>query len=144
VDPHHDVYFRPGARGKRRGFSPGAAVCHSQSARVHTEMIYFKKFVLLTSPPPLHNRTWDVLEWIIHRQHLIWNWLCLDTISSWWIINFRFRIAAGLEPGSPLNRAAKSGKIRHFQAFEVWTFVPAIFWFLVVCMTKMWSDRKNK
>ena len=55
VDPHHAVSFR--ARGKRRGFSPGAAACHSQSARVHTEIIYFKQFVLLNFFPPLHNRT---------------------------------------------------------------------------------------
>jgi len=26
-----------GTRGKRRGFSPGAVACHSQSARVHTD-----------------------------------------------------------------------------------------------------------
>jgi len=30
-----------GARGKRRGFSPGAAARHSQSARVHMMMIPF-------------------------------------------------------------------------------------------------------
>jgi len=47
-----------------------------------------------------------------------------------------------IKPVSPLNRA-KSRKIGHFQTFEVWTFVPAIFWFLVVCMVKMWSDRKK-
>ena len=48
-----------------------------------------------------------------------------------------------LKPVSPLNRD-KSGKIGHFQAIEIWTFVPAIFWFLVVCMVKMWSDRRKK
>jgi len=53
------------------------------------------------------------------------------------------RNCLGPEPVSPLNRA-KSGKIGHFQTFEVWTFVPAIFWFLVVYMIKMWSDRKKK
>jgi len=36
------------------------------------------------------------------------------------------------------------GKIGHFQTVEVWTFVPAIFWFLVVCVVKIWSDRKRK
>ena len=48
-----------------------------------------------------------------------------------------------LKPVSPLNRV-KSGKIGHFQTFKVWTFVPAIFWFMIVCMVKMWSDRKMK
>ena len=43
------------------------------------------------------------------------------------------------KPVSP----AKWGKIGHFQTFKVWTFVPAIFWFLIVCMVKMWSDRLN-
>ena len=62
--------------------------------------------------------------------------------------NFSTRIShswadSSLQPVSPLIRA-KSGKIGHFQTFEVWTFVPAIFWFLVVCMVKMWSDRKKK
>jgi len=59
-------------------------------------------------------------------------------------LRLRSRISTSeLEPVSPLNRA-KSGKIGLFQTFEVWTFVPAIFWFLVVCMVKMWSDRKKK
>jgi len=50
-----------------------------------------------------------------------------------------------LELVLPLNRA-KSGKIGNFQTFEVWTFVPAIFWVLVptVCVVKMLSDRKEK
>jgi len=38
---------------------------------------------------------------------------------------------------------AKTGKIRHVQTFKVWTFVTAMFRFLVVCMVKMWSDRKK-
>ena len=33
-----------GARGKRRGFSPGAAACHSQHARAHTEFFPKKHF----------------------------------------------------------------------------------------------------
>jgi len=45
-----------------------------------------------------------------------------------------------LKPVSPLNRDTK-GKMGHFKTFEVWTFVPAIFWFLVVCVVKMWSAR---
>ena len=32
------------ARGNPRGFSPGAAVRHSRSARTHTDLIYFIHF----------------------------------------------------------------------------------------------------
>jgi hypothetical protein len=39
------------ARGKRRGFSPGAAARHSQSARVHTsEMGFFFVVVIIFFP----------------------------------------------------------------------------------------------
>ena len=41
---------------------------------------------------------------------------------------------------SPVNQA-KNG---HFQIFEVWTFVPALFWFLVVCVVKMWSGKSSR
>jgi len=60
------------------------------------------------------------------------------------IINFLtpYTLLRSFKTVSPLNRA-KSGKIAHFQTFEVCIFVPAIFWFLVVCMVKMWSDRKH-
>jgi len=47
-----------------------------------------------------------------------------------------------LKPVSPDTRA-KLGQIRDFQTFKVWTFVPAIFLFLVVCVVKMWSDCTN-
>jgi len=56
---------------------------------------------------------------------------------------FKWSISHCLKPVSPLNRA-KSGKIGHFQIFEVCILVPAMFWFLVVCMAKMWSDRGKK
>ena len=40
--------MRLGARGKRRGFSPGAAARHSQSARAHTDSrqktVYSQKY----------------------------------------------------------------------------------------------------
>jgi len=46
--PNQRVSTPPGARGKRRGFSPGSAARHSQSARVHTdffdqENVFYKK-----------------------------------------------------------------------------------------------------
>jgi len=73
-----------------------------------------------------------ISEW--ERESRLDQWVGADWISDW---------EKQIEPVSPLNRA-KSGKIGHFQTFEVWTFVPVIFWFLVVCMVKTWSDRKKK
>jgi len=42
-----------------------------------------------------------------------------------------------------LNRA-KSGKLDTFKLFRFEFFLPTIFWSLVVCVVKMWSDRKKK
>jgi len=45
-----------------------------------------------------------------------------------------------LEPASQETKAGNG----HFQTFQVSSFVPAMFWFLVVCVVKVWSDLDRK
>jgi len=71
---------------------------------------------------------------------------CHTFPNFWYKATFTFYVWIRLGTALGTGFAAESGqirKIRHFQTFEVWTFVPAIFWFLVVRRVKMWSDRKK-
>ena len=82
-----------------------------------------------------------LLNWCRNRTHQIVDLIqgrCLELPYKAWGHD-----VSSLSRLSKTGFAAESGQT-HFQTFEVWPFVPAIFWLLFVCMVKMWSDRTKK
>jgi len=98
----------------------------------------------------LRIRRKNPMKWVlsISRDYCVYLDITLQSFKIWefwgefWGIETfyrsKFSPATGVRTGF-----AWMSKIGHFQTFKVWTFVPAIFWFLIVCVVKM-SDRKKK
>jgi len=88
---------RCGARGKRRGFSPGAAACHSHSARVPWKIPEFFNKSQLTVSIRHQDAIQSATLWWLHPQceiqqkntgaqavgfKFIWTWRGLDCICG--------------------------------------------------------------
>ena len=72
-------------------------------------------------------------------------WHGRSTLLPWWPLLQTSGLESSFSTSIPKTGYRVSSTTqaldKHFQTFKAWTFVPAIFWGLIICVVKMWSDR---